>query len=89
MKRQRWLILGLLVALLATLALAPLAVYQLRSSNIAAGGAGGAVMSSAGYRLQGSLGGLVQVQASSAGYRLCSGFACDALYAVSLPLTTR
>ena len=87
-RKFRWV---LMAALVATLALAPLIAdpYHVRNNNITAGGAGGAVMTSTGYRMEGSAGGAVLIQASSADYRLCSGFACDVLYALNLPLTIR
>ena len=90
MTRKRKLFLSLLlVTLTASLALTPLVLtYQLRFNSGVAGGSGGAVMHSAGYRLEGSLGGSTLILASSAGYRLCSGFAGDALYAINLPFLT-
>ncbi|MCC7361887.1 MAG: hypothetical protein IT317_20555 [Anaerolineales bacterium] len=91
MLRHRKFRLALIAALAATLALAPLVAlpYKLRTYNITAGGAGGASMTSANYRLESSAGGAVLIQAGSASYRLCSGFLCDAQFIMGLPLTTR
>lgn len=91
MTRKRKLQIALMAALVATLALAPLGLltYKLRNSTGVAGGSGGAIMQSAGYRLESSVGSGVLISASGGDYRLCSGFACDGLFAVNLPLTIR
>jgi hypothetical protein len=92
MNRKKWLFALLAVAVLATLALSPLSPLGgmlMRKNNIQAGGAGGEVMASASYRMESSIGGPVQVIAGSAGYNLCSGFACVGYYRMDLPIITR
>ena len=97
MKRRTKIIVLLFVAALAfSVISASLAMispsYRIVSDTFQGGGSGGGVSTSASYRLEGSLGGAIQVSSSSASYSACSGFICSGIEFIRnlfLPLLSR
>lgn len=66
--------------------------YKIISDTFQGGGSGGGLSSSASYRLEGSVGGAIQVSSSSASYSGCSGFICSGIEFIRnlfLPLISR
>ena len=91
MKRRTQIIVAVCLALMmlsagVVWAVAPLLI----STSVQGAGSGGAVGTSASYRLETSMGGSVLVSSSSAAYELCSGFLCAPPgFSVSLPFINR